>query len=190
MNGWPKKLTSQRNKVNIKWHTWFPLSLCLFNNIKIIIIIINIHIKEKHLFILHWGILGVSILPVHWKINKTSERAVDPKELSNLPYPCTPAARKKHKCNLQGTSTRLSVDFSAEILQTRGEWNDIFRVLKMSIFSQEYFIWKVYLDIWKTKGFLGSWPHHFMTNRWGNNGNGDRLYCIFLGFKITADVWD
>ena len=26
---------------------------------------------------------------------------------------------------------------------------------------------------------------HFMTNRWGNNGNSDRLY--FLGSKITAD---
>ena len=28
--------------------------------------------------------------------------------------------------------------------------------------------------------------HHFMANRWGNNGNSDRLY--FLGLqKITAD---
>ena len=22
----------------------------------------------------------------------------------------------------------------------------------------------------------GIWPHHFMANRWGNNGNSDRLY--------------
>ena len=132
---------------------------------------------------------GVSILPVHWKINKTSERAVDPKELSNLPYPCTPAARKKHECNLQGTSTRLSVDFSAEILQIRGEWNDIFKVLKMSIFSQEYFIWKVYLNIWKTKGFLGSWPHHYITNRWGNNGNSDRHFFYFLGLQNHCRWW-
>ena len=22
----------------------------------------------------------------------------------------------------------------------------------------------------------GIWSHHFMANRWGNNGNGDRLY--------------
>ena len=28
-------------------------------------------------------------------------------------------------------------------------------------------------------------PHHFMSNRWGNNGNNDRLY--FGGSKITAD---
>ena len=26
--------------------------------------------------------------------------------------------------------------------------------------------------------------HHFVANRWGNNGNSDRLY--FLGFKITC----
>ena len=27
--------------------------------------------------------------------------------------------------------------------------------------------------------------HHFMANRWGNNGNSERLY--FFGFQITAD---
>ena len=31
----------------------------------------------------------------------------------------------------------------------------------------------------------GIWSHHFMANRWGNNGNSNRLY--FLGSKITAD---
>ena len=31
----------------------------------------------------------------------------------------------------------------------------------------------------------GIWSHHFMANRWGNNGNRD---FIFLGSKITADV--
>ena len=30
------------------------------------------------------------------------------------------------------------------------------------------------------------WSHHFMTNTWGNNGNSDRLYFIFLGSKITV----
>ena len=29
------------------------------------------------------------------------------------------------------------------------------------------------------------WPHHFMANRWGNNGKSDRVY--FLGLHITAD---
>ena len=31
----------------------------------------------------------------------------------------------------------------------------------------------------------GIWSHHFMANRWGNNGNNDRLY--FGGSKIIAD---
>ena len=31
----------------------------------------------------------------------------------------------------------------------------------------------------------GIWSHHFMGNRWGNSGNGVRLY--FWGSKITAD---
>ena len=31
----------------------------------------------------------------------------------------------------------------------------------------------------------GTWSHQFMANRWGNNGNRDRLY--FLGSKITTD---
>ena len=26
----------------------------------------------------------------------------------------------------------------------------------------------------------GIWSHHFMANRWGNNGNSDKLY--FVGF--------
>ena len=31
----------------------------------------------------------------------------------------------------------------------------------------------------------GIWSHHFMVNRWGDNGNSDRLY--FLGLQNTAD---
>ena len=34
------------------------------------------------------------------------------------------------------------------------------------------------LNIQKTKRY-GIWSHHFMANRWGNNGNSERLY--FLG---------
>ena len=30
------------------------------------------------------------------------------------------------------------------------------------------------------------WSHHFMANRWGNNGKSERLYCF--GSKITADA--
>ena len=32
----------------------------------------------------------------------------------------------------------------------------------------------------------GIWSHHFMANRWGNNGNSERLYWGG-GSKITAD---
>ena len=38
------------------------------------------------------------------------------------------------------------------------------------------------LNIWKTKIMIRS--HHFMANRWEDNGNS---YFIFLGSKITAD---
>ena len=31
------------------------------------------------------------------------------------------------------------------------------------------------------------WSHHFMANRWRNNGNSERLY-FWGGSKITADV--
>ena len=39
------------------------------------------------------------------------------------------------------------------------------------------------LNIQKTKIMDGMQSHHFMTNRWGNNGNRD----YFGGSKITAD---
>ena len=35
------------------------------------------------------------------------------------------------------------------------------------------------LNIQKTK-IMASSPHHFMANRWGNNGNSDRLYFLWL----------
>ena len=38
------------------------------------------------------------------------------------------------------------------------------------------------LIIQKTNGI---WSHHFMANRWGNNGNSGRLY--FLGLQNAAD---
>ena len=31
------------------------------------------------------------------------------------------------------------------------------------------------LNIQKTK-IMASWSHHFMTNRWGNNGNSDKIF--------------
>ena len=40
------------------------------------------------------------------------------------------------------------------------------------------------LNIQKTK-IMASGHHYFVANRWGNNGNSERLY--FSGSKITAD---
>ena len=37
--------------------------------------------------------------------------------------------------------------------------------------------WKSWLKIQHSKyEDHGIWSHHFMANKWGNNGNGDRLY--------------
>lgn len=40
------------------------------------------------------------------------------------------AARGKRQVTYKGTPVRLTADFSAETLQARREWNDVFRVLK------------------------------------------------------------
>ena len=46
--------------------------------------------------------------------------------------------------------------------------------------------WKIWLKTQHSKNEdHGIWSHHFMANRWGNNGNSDRLYL--RGSKITAD---
>ena len=41
------------------------------------------------------------------------------------------------------------------------------------------------LNIQRNKD-CGIWSHQFMANRWGNNGNSDRLY--FLGLQ-NQDRW-
>ena len=40
------------------------------------------------------------------------------------------AAREKEQITYKGTPVRLSGDFSAETLQARREWQDIFKVMK------------------------------------------------------------
>ena len=40
------------------------------------------------------------------------------------------------------------------------------------------------LNIQKTTHDI--WSHHFMANRWGNNGNSDRLY--FLGLQKSLQM--
>ena len=43
------------------------------------------------------------------------------------------------------------------------------------------------LNIQKTKKDRGNWSHHFMANRWGNNGKNQRLY--FLGLQNHCRWW-
>ena len=40
------------------------------------------------------------------------------------------ATKEKQQITYKGTSIRLSADFSTEMLQTRREWQDIFKVMK------------------------------------------------------------
>ena len=40
------------------------------------------------------------------------------------------ASREKKQITYKGTLTRLSADFSAETLQAKREWHDIFNVMK------------------------------------------------------------
>ena len=58
--------------------------------------------------------------------------------------------------------------------------------LKSPLMKGERKEWKSWLKTQHSKNEdHGIWSIHFMANRWGYNGNSDRLY--FLGSKITAD---
>ena len=48
------------------------------------------------------------------------------------------AAREKQQVTYKGNPICLTADLSAETLQTRREWQDIFKVLKRKIYSQDY----------------------------------------------------
>ena len=57
---------------------------------------------------------------------------------------------------------------------------------RWTIYSKSWGEWKSWLKTQHSKNEdHGIWSHHFMANRWRNNGNSDRLY--FLGSKVTAD---
>ena len=52
------------------------------------------------------------------------------------------AAREKQQVTYKGNPTPLTADLSAEPLQARREWQDIFKVLKGKIYNQDYCIWQ------------------------------------------------
>ena len=46
--------------------------------------------------------------------------------------------------------------------------------------------WKSWLKTQHSKNYdYGIWSHHFMANRWGNNGNSDRFYFGWLQNHCT-----
>ena len=54
--------------------------------------------------------------------------------------------------------------------------------LKSLLIESERGEWKSWLKTQHSENKDHSiWSHHFMANRWGNNGNSDRLY--FWGFQ-------
>ena len=48
------------------------------------------------------------------------------------------AARERKKITYKGKPIKLSSDFSAETLQARREWHDIFNAMKQKGVNQEY----------------------------------------------------
>ena len=48
------------------------------------------------------------------------------------------AAREKQQITYKGTPIRLTADLSAETLQARREWQDIFKVMKWKTYNQDY----------------------------------------------------
>ena len=48
------------------------------------------------------------------------------------------AAREKQQITYKGIPIRLTADLSAETLQARREWQDIFKVMKGKTYNQDY----------------------------------------------------
>ena len=49
------------------------------------------------------------------------------------------AAREKQQVTYKGNPICLTANLSAETLQARREWQDIFKVLKREIYNQDYY---------------------------------------------------
>ena len=54
------------------------------------------------------------------------------------------ALREKKQVTYKGNPICLTADLSAETLQARREWQDIFKVLKGKIYNQDYCTWEGY----------------------------------------------
>ena len=52
------------------------------------------------------------------------------------------AEREKQQATYKGNPTGITANLSAETLQARREWQDIFKVLKREIYNQDYSTWQ------------------------------------------------
>ena len=52
------------------------------------------------------------------------------------------AAREKQQVTYKENPIHFTADLSAETLQARREWQDIFKVLKGKIYNQDYCTWQ------------------------------------------------
>ena len=59
------------------------------------------------------------------------------------------AAREKETVTYKGAHIRLSADFSEEILQARGGWKEVFKVVKSRDLTQDYSIQQAYHLEWR-----------------------------------------
>ena len=67
-------------------------------------------------------------------------------------------------------------------------WKEHEKLVLSSDYESERGEWKNWLKIQHSiNEDHGIGSHHFMINRWGNNGNSDRLY--FLGFQNHSKWW-
>ena len=100
--------------------------------------------KEKGVENIFEGIMGENVPSLKEADIKIEEAQGAPNKLNpNRPTPrhiiitmakvkerILKAAREKQSVNYKGTPVKLSADFSAETLQARREWQDIFQILK------------------------------------------------------------
>ena len=68
----------------------------------------------------------------------------------------------------------ISIASNTQIYHTYGrKWRRL-RSILMKVKKRE---WKSWLKAQHSaNNNYGIWPHHFMANRWGNNGNSERIY--------------
>ena len=71
----------------------------------------------------------------------------------------------------------------ADDITLMAESKDELKTLLMKVKEE----WKSWLKTQHSKTWdCGIWSRHFMANRWGNNGNSDRLY--FLGLQKALQI--